>query len=163
MMKSMKWAWASSLAFIALVAMIPQAQANSWGLGGYAGSSQVSGFNNCWNETWGGVTFVQGNTGCGALINGTTYLGPWWEVAMPVASTGGTYTPVLYVSGTSTNPIACGVDSCTENQSTITTTTVQEETSGSGSLSFSLNVPSTGYMFAACQFGENAKWYSATW
>jgi hypothetical protein len=154
----LKWCLGVALGIGMLVAASPEAKAIN-AIGGFGGRPQTA--NNgtvdnevCFTESWGTVV-GSGATGCS---NKT-----WWEISVPTNSSGGTWTPSLYVNGSLISPITCGIDSSTNDGVTVYTTTQQTESSGAGHLSFSLTVPANGFFFAACGLTSGSQWYSVSY
>lgn len=165
MIKILKWSVAGSMALVAAVATESGADANSSALGAMAGQANMGSYQGCFDESYGGVKIGGGQYCPNLQLNITTReYGVWWQIQMPVQSTGTTYTPKTYVYGTASNPITCQAVGISDNQGTINVTTTQTAISGSTSLSFSVAVPAGGNLYTQCDFGASpAEWYSVTW
>ena len=145
-----KMTLALGVALTGLVAAAPQAGAASNGLGGFAGHADNSSQASCFSENYGSVV-----SSCSSQ--------PPWEIVMPVNSPGSYWTPALKVFGNGVaNPIICGADAASTDRLSLYVSP-QQSAVNTQTLTFSVYVPASGYLFTACYMGAGTEWYGVNY
>jgi len=159
--------FSSIVAAFALPTVLLARSADATSVGGWAGKRSASSFEAeiptpCFAETWGGVKYPTGGSGTCASSH-------YWEVALHVGS--GSHTAIIeagWPSGSSASSyISCQTNALPQDgdssSGSFSGWSSPSGTTGTGSVSQSVTVATSGYLFVNCEMSPGSTLYSVNY